>query len=535
MDDPALSHRALENTMALDYELRSDFKNLPLDALMDHSVTCFQGVGDNQNELLKNYFGVHTIRDLANLPFFSMALEVQKAALEGNGSRTASVAELSRQRQLAFAVREQDQDLSVQELLDAPIQALEGLSPAQSLALYDAFRITNIRQLAHNRIMIESRIIQYLDHHGPEAADISGTPDEILAVLAGDRPDLPSQGGGRVNAADVREEEQELTEHVRGRLDALRERARERAHAIPEEEGELSRSDRIAAMRESRERLEGMRGQHQIGGAPEGQQEARMTARDRVAALRAGTAGGGTAEALAAIREREASRRGVTSTTRSRIEALSAARSGAGGAAAGAAAGTRTGGNGSGAATGGSGRGTPRPSLAAQARQETAKPAAAEEAPAAATRREPRGRTPNYGPLLVAAAVALIVVIGLIVWFNLSGDQPPPVAEQTATQGEQTATTTTGDAAMAGSAAAGGTTTATAGDTRTATTASVTTQPPPPSGPIHVVQRGNSLWRISRLYYRNPLLWPEIFEANRDKIRDPDLIYPDQRFLIPER
>jgi nucleoid-associated protein YgaU len=524
--------------MALDYELRSEFKNLPLETLMDHAVSCFQGVGDNQSELLEKYFGVHTIRDLANLPFFSMALEVQKAALEGNGARSSSVAALSQRRELGFAVRDKDQDMTVQELLDAPIQALEGLSPAQSLALYDAFRITNIRQLAHNRIMIESRIIQYLDHHGPEAADISGTPDEILAVLAGDRPDLPSQSGGRVDATDVREEEQELTEHVRGRLDALRERARVRAHAIPEEEGELSRADRIAAMRESRDRLEGARGQHQIGGyRGEGQEESRLSARDRVAALRAGGGAGGTSDALAAIREREASRRGVTSTTRSRIEALSAARSGAGGgAAAGAAAGARTSGNGSADTAGRSGSGSPRPSIAAQARQETTKPAAEETPAAAATRREPRERAPNYAPILVAAAVALIVVIGIIVWFNLSGDQPPPpVAQESATQGDQTASTATGDGATTGSAAAGGTSTTTAGDTGTATTASVTRQPPPPSGPIHVVQRGNSLWRISRMYYKNPLMWPEIFDANRDKIRDPDLIYPNQRFVIPER
>ncbi len=513
--------------MALDYELRSEFTNLPLETLMDHAVTCFQGVGDNQNELLQKYFGVHSIRDLANLPFFSMALEVQKAALEGNGSRSASVADLSQKRELAFTVREQDQDLTVQELLDAPIQALEGLSPAQSLALYDAFRITNIRQLAHNRIMIESRIIQYLDHHGPEAADISGTPDEMLAVLAGDRPDLPSQGGSRVDETDVREDEQELTEHVRGRLDALRARARQRAKSIPDDDGELSRADRISAMRESRDRLDGVRGQLGVGASRgAGQEEGRVSARDRVAALRAGAAGGSTAESLAAIRERESSRRGVTSTTRSRIEALSAARSGAGG---GTAAGGRS--NGSTASTRSPSSASSRPSLAAQAKQEMASPAP-QETPAPAPRRT-RQRTPNYGPILVAAAVALLVVIGLIVWFNRSGDAPP-VAEESATQGGQMAGTASGDGTATGAAAAGGTSTATAGD-GTATTASVTRQPPAPTGPIHVVQRGNSLWRISRMYYKNPLMWPEIFEANRDKIRDPDLIYPNQRFVIPER
>ncbi len=33
--------------------------------------------------------------------------------------------------------------------------------------------------------------------------------------------------------------------------------------------------------------------------------------------------------------------------------------------------------------------------------------------------------------------------------------------------------------------------------------------------------------------YSNSKRWPEIYEANKDKVKDPDLIYPNQTFVIP--
>jgi nucleoid-associated protein YgaU len=41
------------------------------------------------------------------------------------------------------------------------------------------------------------------------------------------------------------------------------------------------------------------------------------------------------------------------------------------------------------------------------------------------------------------------------------------------------------------------------------------------------------LWRIAQKLYRNARLWPVIYMANRDKIKDPDLIYPGQKLVIP--
>ncbi len=44
---------------------------------------------------------------------------------------------------------------------------------------------------------------------------------------------------------------------------------------------------------------------------------------------------------------------------------------------------------------------------------------------------------------------------------------------------------------------------------------------------------GNSLWRIARRAYGEGLLYTVIYEANRDNIKNPNLIYPGQIFAIP--
>ncbi|WP_444462472.1 LysM peptidoglycan-binding domain-containing protein [Rhodobacter capsulatus] len=48
------------------------------------------------------------------------------------------------------------------------------------------------------------------------------------------------------------------------------------------------------------------------------------------------------------------------------------------------------------------------------------------------------------------------------------------------------------------------------------------------------VAPGGTLWAIASARYGDPLLYVQIFEANRGQIRDPDLIYPGQVFTLPE-
>ena len=50
---------------------------------------------------------------------------------------------------------------------------------------------------------------------------------------------------------------------------------------------------------------------------------------------------------------------------------------------------------------------------------------------------------------------------------------------------------------------------------------------------VKTVQPGSTLWAIARERYGEGILYVAVFEANRDLIRDPDLIYPGQVFRLP--
>ena len=57
-------------------------------------------------------------------------------------------------------------------------------------------------------------------------------------------------------------------------------------------------------------------------------------------------------------------------------------------------------------------------------------------------------------------------------------------------------------------------------------------QPAKPSQ-YHKVASGDSLSKIAKQYYGDPMKYPEIFEANKPMLSDPDKIYPGQVLRIP--
>jgi len=48
------------------------------------------------------------------------------------------------------------------------------------------------------------------------------------------------------------------------------------------------------------------------------------------------------------------------------------------------------------------------------------------------------------------------------------------------------------------------------------------------------IQKGDSLWKIAANVYGNGNDYPKIFEANKEVIKDPDLIFPGQMIRIPK-
>jgi len=49
----------------------------------------------------------------------------------------------------------------------------------------------------------------------------------------------------------------------------------------------------------------------------------------------------------------------------------------------------------------------------------------------------------------------------------------------------------------------------------------------------HVVAKGETLSKISQKYYGDPNLYGKIFEANKDVLKNPDLIKVGQKLRIP--
>ena len=52
---------------------------------------------------------------------------------------------------------------------------------------------------------------------------------------------------------------------------------------------------------------------------------------------------------------------------------------------------------------------------------------------------------------------------------------------------------------------------------------------------IYEVVSGDSLSKIAKREYGDAKLWPRIFDANQDILKDPNKIYPGQKLKIPAK
>lgn len=50
----------------------------------------------------------------------------------------------------------------------------------------------------------------------------------------------------------------------------------------------------------------------------------------------------------------------------------------------------------------------------------------------------------------------------------------------------------------------------------------------------YIVQKGDSLWKIAQKTLGSGAKWSAIYEANKDNIKNPSLIYPGQVFHLPD-
>ena len=105
-------------------------------------------------------------------------------------------------------------------------------------------------------------------------------------------------------------------------------------------------------------------------------------------------------------------------------------------------------------------------------------------------------------------------------------DETGKVLARAQTPFEQAAVTVAAQAGAAQEAAAAATQASAGGDAKAANGTAL-------AGGRIVVQPGNSLWKLARESYGQGVRYTVIYEANKDQITNPDLIFPGQVFSVP--
>jgi nucleoid-associated protein YgaU len=118
---------------------------------------------------------------------------------------------------------------------------------------------------------------------------------------------------------------------------------------------------------------------------------------------------------------------------------------------------------------------------------------------------------------------------------------PPVLATPVAGTANAKASTTAaaGTDSSATAAPEAGTTTAAATgsgtSTQVATQSAAASEVAAPPVPVTVtVQPGFTLWGIAKSHFGHGILYVQVYQANKDKIKDPNLIYPGQVFTVPQ-
>jgi LysM repeat protein len=172
--------------------------------------------------------------------------------------------------------------------------------------------------------------------------------------------------------------------------------------------------------------------------------------------------------------------------------------------------------------------GTPAFAPAGLAETEAAGPRAIKApSPAPDASRDPMAAWKRTRLVAFLAAAVVLALAGLVAEVvrsparSVRGSTP---AAAPAPKAQQAATTVPADGATPAAA--------------TAATPVAAAEPAPAPAPTGVrleVRSGDSLWRLAATHLGDPQRWPELHELNRDRVGDPDLIFPGQLLRVPGR
>ncbi|HEX41418.1 MAG TPA: LysM peptidoglycan-binding domain-containing protein [Phycisphaerales bacterium] len=126
----------------------------------------------------------------------------------------------------------------------------------------------------------------------------------------------------------------------------------------------------------------------------------------------------------------------------------------------------------------------------------------------------------------IGMAVGLVCVGGMVVWITT---RPSLSARNLAGRAAESRISTTPDRPIQPPPGQ------TSRTPPTQTTTPSSTAQPPAQTPVrtHIVRNNETLSQIATQYYGSPTKWRQIFDANRDVVKNPDSVKPGTRLVIP--
>lgn len=132
------------------------FENMSLKDVLKQPIDALQGLSSRQANLVKEAFKITTIEQFSKLRFAKWAdALVSLAKFEVKGETNSN---LNINKCLANGYEKK----SIKEILDSPVQALQGLSDSQAELLYKAFKIKTVKQLGNLRFFKIAKAIYFL-------------------------------------------------------------------------------------------------------------------------------------------------------------------------------------------------------------------------------------------------------------------------------------------------------------------------------------------------------------------------------------
>lgn len=135
----------------------NEFQSMTLHEILKQPINAIQGVTEDNAARVKEAFRISTVEQFAKIRFAKWAWAIQELEkFESGGGSPGGVININN------AVDKAYEDKSLSEILNSPMEALQGLSERQAKLLNEAFQIKTVKELANLKCILTARSIYFL-------------------------------------------------------------------------------------------------------------------------------------------------------------------------------------------------------------------------------------------------------------------------------------------------------------------------------------------------------------------------------------